>query len=77
LITVLIVAGGNRMEEALWNWLKTAMNYDCDVAGLRMLWQGRTIWLLLGLLVFVNLLIPVAIVIRSFQRSITDRDFRP
>ena len=63
------------MRDPNWEWLEWAMYRGCGVRGLRLFWQGQTIWLLLGLFMFVNLLIPIRIMVRSFRRSVIDRDF--
>ena len=63
------------MEEALWEWL-TDKSAEGEHPRLPAFWQGRTLPVLLGLFVFVNLLIPPMIVFRCFRRLLSKNSYR-
>jgi hypothetical protein len=62
------------MDDPIWNWLGEASYRGCDIEAVRLFWQGKTLPVLIGLLVCVNLLIISLVIIRCFRTSIADRE---
>jgi hypothetical protein len=62
------------MRDPIWERLECATWGRGDVQGLALFWQGCLIWCLLVLFLLVNLFIPVLLGVRSFRKSILDRN---
>jgi hypothetical protein len=60
--------------DPIWLWLVIAWSCGGDLWGLRLFWQGITLWFLLGLFTLVNLLIPAAIMVRCLTKALIDRN---